>query len=80
MLSDLQLLSKRQVISMLSISKTTLDVWRREHGFPQPIRIHGLNRWRPAEIETWVRANAGLREPAVLPRSEPSGTGHADTG
>jgi predicted DNA-binding transcriptional regulator AlpA len=57
-LADLQLLSKRQVTELLSISKAQLDIWRRKRGFPQPLHILGVNRWRPADIEAWITKNA----------------------
>ena len=72
------LLSKRQVLAMLSISKATLDRWRRDRGFPAPVSLFGINRWRWVDIEGWIRAHAvirakpGLTIDAVLP--EPSGS------
>ena len=69
-----QLLNKRQVMALLSISKTTLDVWRRDRGFPAPVNLFGINRWRSAEIEAWIQINAQVTMRVGLPRPAPSST------
>jgi predicted DNA-binding transcriptional regulator AlpA len=78
--ADLQLLSKRQVTELLSISKAQLDIWRRKRGFPQPLHIFGVNRWRPAEIEAWVSTNAQLTQRASLACPAVSGHVRANNG
>jgi predicted DNA-binding transcriptional regulator AlpA len=78
--SDLRLLSKRQVTELLSISKAQLDIWRRKRGFPQPLHILGVNRWRPADIEAWISANALLTKRASLPCPAVSGHVRANGG
>lgn len=59
-----QLLSERQVIDILNVSKTTF--WRlvkASKDFPKPIWIGNNKRWRPAEIHAYISAPARLLRP-----------------
>jgi len=51
------LLTERDILAQLQVSRTTLYVYRRERGFPQPLLIGGSRlRWRAEHVEEWLAA------------------------
>lgn len=47
-------LSVKQVAARFHVSKDTIWRWRRECGFPPPIKLGGnTSRWRLSHIEEW---------------------------
>ncbi len=50
-----ELLSEKNLASRLGIStRTVRRLERGESGFPAAIRVGGVRRWRPEEIEHWL--------------------------
>ena len=63
-MSEPVLLSDRNAATLLGMSRATL--WRRvrDKSLPQPVRLHGLTRWRRDELLAAVDAlSAKRREP-----------------
>ncbi|WP_416897269.1 MAG: helix-turn-helix transcriptional regulator [Minwuia sp.] len=57
-----ELLSIREVGTLLGVSRASIYRWIRDDGFPKPVKL-GASRsvWLLEEIETWVMARAGER-------------------
>ena len=61
------LLTRDEVLDLLSISRSALYQLMESHGFPRPIKVlEQSNRWIRAEIDSWLgerpRANIKVRE------------------
>ena len=70
------LLTRDEVLDLLSISRSALYQLMESHGFPRPIKVlEQSNRWIRAEIDAWLgerpRANIKVRELATS--DSPSG-------
>lgn len=49
------------VLSLLGISRSTLDLWIAKGHFPKPSKLGSkLNVWSTTEVETWL-SNVGVR-------------------
>lgn len=49
------LLSAAQLASLLGCNVRTARRWRKERGFPKPIKVaKGALRWRRADVERWI--------------------------
>lgn len=62
----LRCLRESEILEALGISRTTLWRWRRNEGFPAPIRIGpATNAWPAAAVERWLasRPTAGGAAP-----------------
>lgn len=56
-MSDIALLTDKQVAELLSIHQITVWRWVREGKLPAPIKItSGATRWRRADIAAWLNA------------------------
>ena len=54
-----QLLSIKSVMARLDVSRTTLLRARKNcRGFPEPIKVGTAQRWRAADIDAWIAAQA----------------------
>lgn len=52
-----EMLSVRDVIRRLGISRATLVRYRARRGFPEPHRLGGVTlRWDPREVDDWLTA------------------------
>ena len=55
----------KEVLEMLSISRSTLYLWIRKGIFPQPTLIGGSGtravRWRRSVIERWLETNQAIK-------------------
>src|SRR5262245_40854494 len=63
----LRMLRESEILEALGISRTTLWRWRRDEGFPAPLRIGpATNAWPAAAVERWIasRPSAGGAEAA----------------
>ena len=51
----------KEVLEMLSVSRSTLYLWMKKGVFPRPIAIGGpgtcVVRWRRSVIERWLETN-----------------------
>lgn len=56
------LLNKREVARYLGVTERTVERWQTELGLPF-LRMGGVNRYRPAEIDSW--ADNGTRIPGT---------------
>lgn len=54
-MSDIKLLSRKQVAEALGIHPRTLDRHVRESKFPAPALVCGLIRWKQEDVEEYVR-------------------------
>ena len=52
-----QLLRVKQLIKLLSISKSTFYGWIKDDKFPKGTKINGITVWREGEINDWVSEN-----------------------
>ena len=52
-----QLLRVKQLIKLLSISKSTIYGWIKDDKFPKGTKINGITVWREGEINDWVSEN-----------------------
>ena len=49
-------LGMREVLALLSVSRSTLNRWIREGAFPRPVKLgKRAVRWRRADIEHWLK-------------------------
>ena len=49
------LLTERDILALLKVSRTTLFEYRRRKGFPRPMLLGGSRlRWRPEAVEAWL--------------------------
>jgi len=62
-----RLLTRQQVCSQLSVSKSTLDTMRQEDSrFPKPLLLRGRTlRWSASSIEKYIRTLPELRTPTL---------------
>lgn len=60
-MSEAILLSDRQAAALFGMSRATL--WRRvrDKSLPQPVRLHGLTRWRRDELLAAIDALSAER-------------------
>ena len=50
------LLSMREVLALLRVSRSTLTRWIREGAFPRPVKLgKRAVRWRRSDIEGWLK-------------------------
>ncbi len=53
------LLTERDILAFLKVSRTTLFEYRRRKGFPRPLLLGGARlRWRPEAVEAWLEGLA----------------------
>jgi prophage regulatory protein len=53
------LLNEKQVSSMLGISPSTLDNWRKAGTFPQPLKLSEKTiRWSEADVLGWIASRS----------------------
>lgn len=55
-----RLLNERQVAASCAISVLTLRKWRSQGRGPRYIKIGTLVRYRPAEVDAWIRRHEAL--------------------
>ena len=49
-------LGMREVLALLSVSRSTLNRWIREGAFPRPVKLgKRAVRWRRSDIEGWLK-------------------------
>ena len=49
-------LGMREVLALLSVSRSTLNRWIREGAFPRPVKLgKRAVRWRRSDIEHWLK-------------------------
>jgi len=49
------LLSDIEVAAVMSVSRNTIWRWVRGlEGFPQPVKIGGVTRWRKADLDKYI--------------------------
>ena len=49
------LLSDIEVAALMSVSRNTIWRWVRNlEGFPQPVKIGGVTRWRKADLDKYI--------------------------
>lgn len=62
-----QLLRVKQLIKLLSISKSTIYGWIKDDKFPKGTKINGITVWREGEINDWISENfSELYKPVEL--------------
>ncbi|MCY4360819.1 MAG: AlpA family phage regulatory protein [Gammaproteobacteria bacterium] len=65
-MTDIQLLSRNEVLTLLSVSKSTLYKLLRDSGFPKPIHLSDRVRaWKLSEVTDWIEARSAEREQAA---------------
>ena len=51
------LFSDTEVAEMLSVSRNTIWRWSQSvDGFPQPVRIGGVTRWRKSDLDEYINS------------------------
>lgn len=55
----MNLLTEKEVIKKLGVSRTQVWKWRKSSSFPKPRNIAGIkkNVWVESEVETWLENN-----------------------
>ena len=49
-------LGMREVLALLSVSRSTLNRWIQDGAFPRPVKLgKRAVRWRRADIEHWLK-------------------------
>ena len=48
------LLSAKELAARLGVSVSSIYAWRRDRGFPSPIGIGALSRWKWPEVAKWL--------------------------
>ena len=56
MVTTADLLTRDDVLAVLKVSRATLYKFVAKDGFPLPVKLGGVNRWRSDEVETWLAA------------------------
>ena len=54
-----QLLRVKQLIKLLSISKSTIYGWIKDDKFPKGKKLNGTTVWKAETIDNWIEENAG---------------------
>lgn len=52
-----ELLSSKQVATMLGVSEPTLSRWRSAGQGPPVIEMSGIFRYKPESVEIWIKEN-----------------------
>ena len=52
---------KRETAAFLRISTSTLDQWGRDGYGPERLKIGGLVRFDPAQVQKWAKAQVAVR-------------------
>ena len=50
------LLTIHEVLAVLKVSRASLYKFIGVDGFPLPVKLGGVNRWRSDEVEAWLAA------------------------
>ncbi len=53
-MSNIQLLTKKQVAAALNVSIRTVERYVRSRDFPPPALVCGLPRWRERDVENYL--------------------------
>lgn len=67
-----RLMTREEVADTLGVHPNTIDHWRRQGRFPQPVRFPGGRtiRWRPGDVERWVADQLGAEAQAPRRRGQ----------
>ena len=72
-INDDGLVPRRGLRKLVPVSDMTIHRWMKAGEFPEPVKIHGRNYWRAADIAAWIAS----REPGAAapppPRRDRSG-------
>jgi prophage regulatory protein len=52
----------KQLIGLLSISKSTIYGWIKNDKFPKGTKINGITVWRKETIDKWIEQNTGEQD------------------
>ncbi|MGC6448688.1 MAG: helix-turn-helix transcriptional regulator [Rubripirellula sp.] len=53
-----EFISASDICTRLSIARSTINKWQQDRNFPLPVKIGNYcNRWRKAEVDSWVAQN-----------------------
>ena len=52
----------KQLIGLLSISKSTIYGWIKDDKFPKGTKINGITVWRKETIDKWIEQNTGEQD------------------
>ncbi len=52
------LLRDTQVAERLNVSRATIWNWLAKKGLPEPVRLHGITRWRSEDIDAFINTSA----------------------
>ena len=53
-----EFVSASDICTRLSIARATINKWQETRNFPLPVKIGNYcNRWRKAEVDSWVAEN-----------------------
>ena len=53
-----EFISANDICTRLSIARSTINKWQETRNFPLPVKIGNYcNRWRKAEVDSWVAEN-----------------------
>lgn len=50
------LLTRDDVLAVLKVSRASLYKFISKDGFPRPLKIGAVNRWRSDEVKAWLEA------------------------
>ncbi|MER2492352.1 helix-turn-helix transcriptional regulator [Catenovulum sediminis] len=54
-LTNDKLITTRDVVNMLGVSRRTIYNYTRDHGFPKPTSKPGCRKlWRLSDVEAWI--------------------------
>jgi predicted DNA-binding transcriptional regulator AlpA len=64
-LSSVTLIRKRRLAQVLNVNPWTIDRWRRQGKFPEPVWLSDtMPCWRISDVENWVASRKGARPPS----------------
>ena len=52
-MNDEQYLSVDKIANRYQVNKSTIWRWAQITDFPQPIKLHGITRWKLTDIQHW---------------------------
>ena len=69
MVTTEELFTRDNVLAVLKVSRASLYKFIAVDGFPKPIKVGAVNRWRSEEVESWLasRPRANMHVEGIDP-------------
>ena len=58
-----QFLDIDMLLQRFSVGRSTFHRWRKTKGFPPPLQIGGVKRWKEEDVVAWIDAQAKKETP-----------------